>query len=327
MIRIIATSGAGSTAPEARNVLRLDPGLDELLCPDAQLEILHKDHDAFFEGPTWVSDAHEGSLIFTDIAGNAIRRWRPNGELSTVADEIFRGADRSEAHLFDLGSRQVLLVGANGTTLDAQGRITYCGYGTRQVARIEPDGTHRVLADRFGGRLLNTPNDLVFRSDGTLYFTDSAADRRRGEDDPQKGVSHSGVYLLKEGRLRLLIDDFVVPNGLAFAPDERVLYINDTRRKLIMRFDVLLDGHVANGELFADMNVDPAPGVPDGMKVDRRGNVYCTGPGGLWILSPEGRHIGTVLTPERLTNLTFGARDGKTMFLTGPSYLYRIAIR
>jgi gluconolactonase len=307
------------------DVVFLDPSAYGIVDADARVEILHEG-SGFFEGPNWVRDGTHGYLIFTDIAGNAIRKWAPDGTVTTVADGIFTGSDTSGAHLFDLGSRTVRLTGPNGTTLDASGHIVYCGYGTREVVRIERDGTRTVLANCFAGRRLNTPNDLVFRSDGALYFTDSAADVTRAGDDPDKGVPHSGVYLVKDGQIQLLIDNFTVPNGLAFSPDEKRLYVNDTRRKLIVRFDVQQDGSIGAGAVFSDMNDDPAAGVPDGMKVDIYGNVYCTGPAGLWIISAQGKHIATIKTPERLTNLAFGGGDGKTLFMTSPSYLYRVPL-
>ncbi|MBT1517152.1 SMP-30/gluconolactonase/LRE family protein [Bradyrhizobium sp. SRL28] len=307
-------------------VRRLDPALDAIVPSDAHLEIIHEDHTGFFEGPTWIPDRAGGHLIFTDIVGNVIRRWDASTGVTTLVDEVSKGADRSEGHLLDLGFRQVLLIGANGTTVDREGRISYCGYGTREVVRIEMDGRHRVLADRYRGLLLNRPNDLVFRSDGALYFTDSAADCHRAHDDPTRGVPHTGVYMLRDGDLRLLIENFVVPNGLAFSPDEQQLYVNDTRRKQIVRYDVRPDGTLEHGTLFIDMTSDPTPGEPDGMKVDRQGRVYCTGPGGLWIVTSQGRHIGTILTPEPLTNVSFGAADNRTLFLTGCSYVYRIAL-
>jgi gluconolactonase len=291
----------------------------------ARLEILHEGK-GFFEGPNWIQDRTGGYLIFTDIAGNSILKWTSDGVVSTVADGIYPAGDTSRGHLFEVSARTVRLIGPNGTTLDDQGRIVFCSYGAGEVVRIEHDGRRTVVADRFAGKHLNTPNDLVFRSDGILYFTDSAADVTRAEDDPDKGVPHSGVYLLKDGEVRVLIDDFVVPNGLAFSPDERYLYVNDTRRKLIFRYDVKLDGSVFNGTIFVDMNGNPEVGVPDGMKVDRNGYVYCTGPGGLWIIAPTGEHAATIRTPERLTNLAFGGADGRTLFMTGPSYVYRIAL-
>lgn len=176
--------------------------------------------------------------------------------------------------------------------------------------RWEKDGQQTVLAERFEGRRLNSPNDLVYKSDGSLYFTDPPALLQifrppeggfgfKKEDDPRKELPFNGVYRAVDGKVQLLYKDLPLPNGIAFSPDEKYLYVNDSIRKLYMRFDVRPDGSVANGQVFCDMSQDSEPGVPDGMKIDEKGNVYATGPGGFWILSPEGKHLGTVRLQSR----------------------------
>jgi gluconolactonase len=182
------------------------------------------------------------------------------------------------------------------------------------------------LAGQYEGKRLNSPNDLVYKSDGSLYFTDPPAGLRDGDKDPKKELPFNGVYLLKGGQLQLLIKDMVLPNGVALSPDEKYLYVNDTVKKIIMRYEVQKDDTITHGQVIVDMNSDKAPGAPDGMKVDEKGNIYCTGPGGFWIISPDGNHLGTILTSELPANLAFGGEDGKTLYLTARTGLYRIRL-
>ena len=181
-----------------------------------------------------------------------------------------------------------------------------------------------MLASQYDGKRLNSPNDLVYKSDGSLYFTDPPFGLRYPD---KKDLAFNGVYLLKSGKLQVLTRDLPGPNGLALSPDEKHFYVNDSLKKIIMRFDVQPDDTIANGQVFIDMNSDKARGGLDGMKVDDKGNVYCTGPGGLWIISSDGKHLGTVLTPENLTNLAFGDSDGKTLYMTGHIGLSRIRLK
>jgi gluconolactonase len=189
---------------------------------------------------------------------------------------------------------------------------------------VEKNGKRTVLADHFEGKRFNLPNDLVYKKDDTLYFTDTQADTRRAENDPDKGVAVNGVYLVKGGQLRLLTKEIPSPNGLALSPDEKFLYVNSTAKKTITKFDVSADDTITNPTLIIDMSSDSAVGNPDGMRVDKKGNIYCTGPGGLWIMSPDGKHLGTIFTPQRISNLAFGDNDGKTLYMTAPTALYRI---
>ena len=220
----------------------------------------------------------------------------------------------------------VTLIGSNGITLDRQGRIVFCQHGDRQISRLEKNGHRTVLASRYEGKRLNSPNDLVFKSDGSLYFTDPTAGLRLQDKDPARELPFAGVYRVSKGKVQLLSKDFTRPNGIAFSPDEKYLYVNDTTKKIIMRFEVQPDGGVANGQVITDMNSDTAPGAPDGMKVDQKGNIYCTGPGGFWIMSPEGKHLATVKTKELPANLNWGDADGKTLYLTARTGLYRIRL-
>ena len=313
-------------AQGANEVVRLDPALDEIISVDTKVEKLAGDF-GFVEGPVWVRQG--GYLLFSDIPANAIDKWTSDGKVSVfLKPSGFTGSDPS-----DVGSQNnngqavVTLIGSNGVTLDGQRRVVFCAHGDRDVVRIEKDGRRTVLADRFEGKRLNSPNDLVFKSDSALYFTDPTAGLRKRDEDPKKELPFNGVYLLKDGRLQVLEKTFATPNGIAFSPGEKYLYVNDTTRKLIMRYEVRPDDTIPNGKVFVDMSADKAAGVPDGMKVDQKGNVYCTGPGGFWIMSPEGKHLGTVKMPELPANLAWGDSDGKTLYLTARRGLYRIRLK
>jgi gluconolactonase len=215
-------------------------------------------------------------------------------------------------------------------TYDHQGRLVVAGWSSRTVWRMEPDGSTTTLASHYQGKKLNTPNDIVVKSDGSIYFTDpSNGIRNTGMEcyDIQKYIDYEAVFRLDlaDGSLTLLLDDMINPNGLCFSPDESLLYINDTPRRHIRVFDVEPDGSISNGRLFAEL-FHGDPGAPDGMKVDVEGNVYCTGPGGVWVTDPRGNHLGRILTPEHCANFAFGGNDMKTMFFTARSTVYRMRL-
>jgi gluconolactonase len=192
--------------------------------------------------------------------------------------------------------------------------------------RLEKDGKRTVLADRYEGKRLNSPNDLVYKSDGSLYFTDPPFGLRKLADDPRKELPFSGVYRLAKGKLQVVNKDFQAPNGIAFSPDEKYLYINDSASKTYWRFDVQPDGTLANKKLLIDMSSSKEAGVPDGMKIDQKGNIYGAGPGGVWVLTPEGKHLGTIHPPENPANLAWGDADGKTLYFTAVTGLYRLRV-
>jgi gluconolactonase len=273
-----------------------------------------------------VNTKDQGYLLFSDIPANVIRKWDPKNGFSVFLDKSgFTGTDASNVGgQTNNGKGLVNLIGSNGITIDRQGRIVYCAHGDRQIVRLEKNATRTVLATRYEGKRLNSPNDLVFKSDGSLYFTDPTAGLRLQDKDPKRELPFNGVYRLAKGKVTLLSKDFARPNGIAFSPDEKYLYVNDTSKKIIMRFAVQRDGSVKDGQIISDMNSDTAPGAPDGMKVDQKGNIYCTGPGGFWIMSPEGKHLATVKTKELPANLGWGDADGKALYLTARTGLYRI---
>jgi sugar lactone lactonase YvrE len=240
------------------------------------------------EGPLWNPG---GFLLFSDIPANQIVKYVP-GSPTTV----FRSPTGN----------------SNGLTYDRAGRLVMCEGGTHRVTRLESDGKLTVLASSYEGKDLDSPNDLVIRSDGTIYFTD---------------LPFGGVFKISpEGELTLLAKDFERPNGLAFSPDEKILYVDDMSRLHVRAFEVAEDGSVSNGRVLAEMKPGPE-GAPDGMKVDSQGNLYVTGPGGLWVFDPTGKHLGTLRVPERLTNCGWGDKDYRTLYLTARTALYKIRLK
>jgi gluconolactonase len=295
-------------------IVRNDPALDSIVPPDLKAERLAEGF-LFTEGPVWSPDGH---LLFSDPNANTIYRWSDNDGLS-----VFR--TKSGYTGFDIGEyRQP---GSNGLAFDRDGRLTINEHGNRRVTRLERTGALTILADRFDGKRLNSPNDLVYKSDGSLYFTDPAFGLPKFADDPRKELAFTGVFRLADGKLQLLSTDLSGPNGLAFSPDEKYLYVGnwDDRKKVVMRYDVNDDGTLSRGTIFFDMTNAAGEDAIDGVKVDARGNVYVSGPGGLWILSPAGQHLGTIITPEHAHNFAWGD-DGRSLYLTARSTLYRLRL-
>lgn len=256
----------------------------------------------FTEGPVWCGD----HLLFSDIPKSRIVRLRMLGEGPEVT--TFRSPSGN----------------SNGLTLEKNGRLIACEHGTRRVTRTEIDGSVSVLADRYEGNRLNSPNDVVVRSDGSIYFTDPSF----GLGTPPKWgeLGFKGVYrITPDGKLFLLIDDFDLPNGLAFSPDETILYVNDTARGHIRAFDVSGNGNISNGRVFIELKGEEV-GRPDGMKVDQQGNVYCTGPGGIWVTAPDGKNLGRILMPEQPANFAWGNADWQTLYITARTSIYQIRL-
>ena len=255
----------------------------------------------FTEGPVWVPD---GYLLFSDIPASTIYRWTPG----SVSAEVFRAPSGR----------------SNGLTLDREGRLLACEHD-RRLSRTEEDGSVVSLVERYEGKLLNSPNDVVVRSDGCIYFTDPPYGLPQQEEGRE--LDFNGVYrLVPDGALTLLDDSFDRPNGLAFSPDERVLYVADSRRGHIRAFDVRADGTLSNGRVFAELREPGEQGVPDGMKVDMWGNVFCTGPGGIWVLDAAGEPLGVIRVPEVPANLAWGDDDLKTLYITARTGLYRMRV-
>ena len=299
-------------------VIRKDPAIDAIVPPNPKIFKLAEGFK-FTEGPVW--DRKGGYLLFSDPNSNTIYKYSPdgNGTLTVFREKSgYEGADIAE-----YGQP-----GSNGLTFDQQGRLTINQHGNRRVVRVESDGTLTVLADKFEGKRLNSPNDLVYRSDGTLYFTDPPFGLPKFFNDPRKELPFSGVFAAKDGKIQLVSKDLTGPNGLAFSPDEKFFYVDnwDDHKKVVMRYEVQPDGSLKNGKLFFDMTSAGTEDALDGMKVDKAGNLYVSGPGGLWILSPQGKHLGTIIAPKHPHNFAWGDADGKTLYLCARSGLYRMKL-
>jgi gluconolactonase len=299
-------------------VLRNDPAIDAIVPPNPKIFKL-ADGFKFTEGPVW--DRKGNYLLFSDPNHNTIYKYSPEG---SGALTVFR--EKSGYEGADIG--EYGQPGSNGLTFDKAGRLTINQHGNRRVVRLENDGRFTVLADKFEGKRLNSPNDLVYRSDGTLYFTDPPFGLPKFFDDKRKELAFSGVFAAKEGKLQLVSKDFTGPNGIAFSPDEKYLYVGDwdEKKKVVMRYEVQPDGSLRNGTIFFDMTSGPGEDALDGIKVDKAGNLYVSGPGGLWILSPEGKHLGTIIGPKHPHNFAWGDADGKTLYLCARSGLYRMKL-
>jgi gluconolactonase len=294
------------------DVQRLDPRIDAIVPANAKVFKLAEGFQ-FTEGPIWV----DGALLFSDPNANTIYRYSDADGLSVFRQHSgYTGADIA----------QYGQPGSNGLTLDPQHRLTIDEHGNHRVTRLDANGQTVVLADKYQGKRLNSPNDLVYRSDGSLYFTDPPFGLPKFYDDPRKELAFSGVYLVRDGVVTLVSKDLKGPNGLAFSPDEQFLYVDnwDTQRKVVMRYPVNADGTLGAGAVFFDMTGAPGEEALDGLKVDRAGNLYVSGPGGIWVIASDGTHLGTIKPPRLPANFAWGGADGKTLYLTARSSLYRI---
>ena len=302
----LVSAGAGS-------ILRLDPRLDTLVPVDTTIEKLAEGF-VWAEGPVWIS--HESRLLFSDDAENTIYQWNEADGASVFMRPVYEG-DMA-------GFRKA---GSNGLTLDREGRLVMAELGYRRLSRLEEDGSRTVLVDNYEGARLNTPNDLVFGSDGSLYFTDPSGGFEGRADSPLRELDFNGIYRLwPSGGLQLLYRDQPRPNGVALSLDESTLYVSNSDRneQIWMAYDLDASG-VSNPLIFYDARDVDAPGVPDGMKLDVSGNIFATGPGGVWVFMPDGTHLGTIGPNEPPTNVAWGD-DGRTLYMTARTGLYRIRL-
>lgn len=282
-----------------------DPRFADIVGADVALELL-ADGFLFTEGPLW--DPRRRRLLFTDIPGNRIFQWSAASGAS-----VFRAPS-------DM---------ANGLTWDRQGRLLCCEHATSRVTRHDADGRATVIASEFDGDALNSPNDIVVKSDGGIYFTDPSYGRMEYYGVPREPVlGHRGVYRVDQdgAGIALLIDDFGQPNGLCFSADERQLFVNDTERMHIRVFDVAADGRLRNGRIWAEIRGEGA-GAPDGMKIDRDGHLYCCGPGGIHVLDRAARLLGVIRVPSPVANFTWGDDDLKSLFVTASDTLLRVRVQ
>ncbi len=300
-------------------IVKIDNALDKVIAAGTKLQKLATGFQ-FTEGPAWHPD---GYLVYSDPNTNVIYAFKPeNGNVEIYRTKSgYAGINIGEYHQ----------AGSNGLTFDKEGRLIVCQHGERRVVRIEKKGPVTILADNYQGKKLNSPNDLVLRSDGTLFFTDPPYGLPMAFNDARKETPHSGVYAVVNGQVKLLTTDLKGPNGIAFSPDEKYLYVSNWditdihNTKVIMRYEVAKDGSLTNGKVFFDMNKTDGEDALDGLKVDTQGNVFCSGPDGIWVISSEGKYLGRIKTPEHAANMAWG-EDGHTMFITASSGLYKIRL-
>jgi gluconolactonase len=333
-----ATANAQTAAASPKTVgriERLDPQLDELVAADATIEVLGEGY-FWSEGPVWVKEG--GFLLFSDIPNNAVMKYK-DGEGVTLflKPSGYTGDKRPGGRL---GPNQVDELGSNGLLVDREGRLLLCQHGDRCVARLDADLTgaakpqakFTVLADRWDGKRFDSPNDLVLHSNGAIYFTDPPYGLEKGGDVREREIDFSGVYrLAPDGQVTLVTRAMTKPNGLAFSPDEKLLYIgqSDGAAPVIRAFPVNNDGTLGEPDVFFDATAQARAGkrgAPDGMKVDMHGNVFATGPGGVLLISPEGKHLGTISSGDLISNCAFGD-DGSTLYMTSNTFLCRVRLK
>ncbi len=294
---------------------RLDPALDAVLAPDAPIEKL-ADGFNWSEGPTWF----QSSVVFSDVPENIIYQWKAG---ATAAAIFMKPSGMLNPRP---GFREQ---GSNGLGVDAQGRLLICQHGERRIARVEKDGTQTALTDKFEGKRFNSPNDLARRKNGDLYFTDPPYGLEGLNKSPLKELDFNGVFhLAANGKVTAVVKDLPFPNGIGLSPDEKVLYVavSEGNAPRVMAYDIQADGSVVNGRVFFDATPLKGPekkGSCDGLKVDAQGNVWATGPGGVLVISPAGKHLGTVLTGQATGNCAWGD-DGATLYITADMFLYRV---
>ena len=305
------------------SIERLSPKLEDIISSDASIEILAEGFK-WSEGPLWL--AEQNAVIFSDIPNNRIMKWSEEGGLEAYlkpagyTGEVERGGEG----------------GSNGLLLDKEGNLILCQHGNRQIAKMDapldaPESAFSVLADKYDGKRLNSPNDAAFHSNGDLYFTDPPYGLEGQMEDPAKEIDFQGVYRLSNGEVSLLTDEFTRPNGIAFSPDEKTVYVanSDPEKAIWMQYDVEEDGKFSNGKLFFDVTSfvkEGKKGLPDGLKVAKDGTIFATGPGGVLIFSSEGEHLGTVNTGQPTSNCAFDSNE-KTLYMTANMYLMRVKLK
>lgn len=317
VVPLAAQDDANKPLPKTLgSIERIDPSFDKIVPPGAEIEVLGG-RFAWTEGPIWVKKG--GYLLFSDIPPNKIMKWEPGKGVSLFRERV---GYTGEGQYSDEP-------GTNGLTIDSEGRLVMCCHGDRAIKRLSlPDGKPEVLADKYDGKRFNSPNDLIYHSSGDLYFTDPPYGLPQREKDPSRETEWFGVYRLgKDGKVTLLTKKFTRPNGIAFSPDEKTLYIaqSDPDAAIVKAFPVNTDGTIGEGKVLFDFTkwVKERPGLPDGLTVDQDGRLWVTAPGGVYCLSPEGKVLGRLNTGVPTSNCKFGD-DGSTLYITADKYIARV---
>lgn len=291
--------------------------INDLIPPDAEIEVIATELN-WCEGPLWIQDADDGYLVFSDIPINSIMKWQEGSGISLfMKPSGYTG-------ITDYGHEP----GSNGLTLDLQGHMIFCEHGDRRISRLEKNGGKKTLVDSYMGKRLNSPNDAIVKSNGNIYFTDPPYGLPNGPEDTRRELDFCGVFRLSaSGELTLLTKEMTRPNGIAFSPDEEVLYVSqsDANDAILKAFPVKSDGTLANGKVLYDFTklMSEYPGSPDGLKIDQHGNLFATGPGGVYVITPEGKLIGQIHTGKRTSNCAWGD-DGSVLYITVDDYLCRL---
>ena len=313
----IATPQESAPPSTIGEIVIFEDGMNQLVPSDAKIELLASGFE-WSEGPLWIQEAKGGYLLFSDIPRNAIMKWKEGEGISLfMKPSGYTG-------IADYGREP----GSNGLTLDQQGRIIFCEHGDRRISRLEKGGGKKTLANSYKGKRFNSPNDAVVKSNGDIYFTDPPYGLPKGFEDPRRELDFCGVYRLSpSGEIMLLTKEMTRPNGIAFSPDEKVLYVaqSDFKYPIIRAFDVKSDGTLDSGKVLYDFTkfISKFPGGPDGLKVDQHGNLFATGPGGVYVITPEGKLLGRIHTGKRTSNCAWGD-DGSVVYMTVDDTLCRI---
>lgn len=326
-VACVITLGCGwvSAQVPAGDVDRVDPALDGIVSANAKLEVVKSDYFGMLGKPVWVPDAQGGHLLIGDPAANTIYKWAPAGGLSVFlqpAGLAFKSNPNAGAHVNN-GRLNILAVGVWGLALDPQGRLTLAATADRNVVRLEKDGTRTVLAEGYAGKRFNSPLELVYRSDGALYISDGTAGLRGRHEDPTAEWRFQALFLLKDDKVDILALDEGIGTGVALSPDEKYFYNAGNR---VTRYSVRADGTIENGRVIMDWGAK-RQGLPRiAVVTDQQGHVYATGPGGVWVLTPEGKHLGTIRLPEGGANLGWGDADGRGLYIMSRRSVYRMRL-
>ena len=331
VVTVNSSSGQDRKPPRTLGTIeRLDPALDQVVAPGAAMEVIAEGFD-WTEGPLWVREGG-GFLLFSDIPPNRVHKWTAaQGTSIYLSQSGYLGPIPRPNNIAPDEP------GSNGLTIDPGGRLVLAQHGNRQVARMDaplsrPQAKYVPIADRYEGKKLNSPNDLVYHPDGSLYFTDPPYGLTRKEGDPDKQLDFQGVYrVAKDGKITLLTKELSRPNGIAFSPDHKTLYVanSDPKRAIWVAYDVQADGGLASGRVFFDATKWVSPerkGLPDGMKIDAQGHLFATGPGGVLVFDKSGKHLGTLATGQATSNCAFG-ENGSTLFVTADMYVLRLPLK